>query len=345
MGKITESELKKQISQKEFQNAYLIYGDETYLKDYYVSKIKSKVIPKEATDIDFRYFEGKSYSLDDILRNCELMPMTSEYRLVLVGDYPFSSTNEVKELSQYISDMPESTILIFKYDTVEFDTKKNSKFKSVENAFIKSACCVKLDRKTEYDLVKLIISGAKKREKTISQNDAKYMVSIVGSDLTTLLNELEKLCFFSENEEISKKDIDSVCVKSLQARVYDISKAILRDDYNSAYSILNTLFEQREKPIIILSVISSCFVDMYRAKLAKSSGKDLTEIFDAYRYRGREFALRNALRDCSRLSLEQLRNCVDVLNEADIKLKSTAVDAKFIIEEALVKLLVVAKEG
>ncbi|MDE7124363.1 MAG: DNA polymerase III subunit delta, partial [Eubacterium sp.] len=63
-----------------------------------------------------------------------------------------------------------------------------------------------------------------------------------------------------------------------------------------------------------------------------------------YNYKGREFALRNAMRDCANLSVEQLRKSLDVLMEADNILKSTGTDKKLVLEETMVKLLLVSKE-
>ena len=63
----------------------------------------------------------------------------------------------------------------------------------------------------------------------------------------------------------------------------------------------------------------------------------------AYNYRGREFALRNASRDSQAVSVEQLRDCMDILSAADMKLKSTAADARLVLDETLVRLMMTVK--
>lgn len=63
-----------------------------------------------------------------------------------------------------------------------------------------------------------------------------------------------------------------------------------------------------------------------------------------YNYKGREFALRNAMRDCSSLSVNQLRDSLDVIMQADSALKSTGAAPRLVLEEALVKLLLISKE-
>ena len=58
----------------------------------------------------------------------------------------------------------------------------------------------------------------------------------------------------------------------------------------------------------------------------------------------REFALKNAARDCAALTFSQLRRSLDVIMTADNSLKSTAAASRLILEEMLVKLLLISKE-
>ena len=120
---------------------------------------------------------------------------------------------------------------------------------------------------------------------------------------------------------------------------YDLSKYVVAGKSSMAYDVLNTLFEMKEEPVIILSAVSGVYVDMYRVKCAKSAGYGFDDVAKYFNYRGREFALRNATRDCAKLSLEQLRTSLDEIAKTDVKLKSTAVDKKLLLEELLVRLL------
>ncbi|MBR1531893.1 MAG: DNA polymerase III subunit delta, partial [Eubacterium sp.] len=150
---------------------------------------------------------------------------------------------------------------------------------------------------------------------------------------------LEKICAYVGEGEVTKKVIDELAIKSLQARVYDLSKFILRGDSDSAYRVLNTLFAQKEEPIAILSVISSCYVDMYRVKCAKAAGENENELTQYFSYRGREFLIRNAARDCRTVSVNSLRSALDTLAETDEKMKSTSIDKNILLEETIAKLM------
>ena len=52
MAKIGEQELKQQIKAGLFSNAYLIYGEESYLKEHYVNELKKKIVEPAFEDFN-----------------------------------------------------------------------------------------------------------------------------------------------------------------------------------------------------------------------------------------------------------------------------------------------------
>ena len=163
--------------------------------------------------------------------------------------------------------------------------------------------------------------------------------------MQTLLHELDKLSAFCKDGEITAAVIDDMATKCLQARVYDLSKFILKGDTGGACKVLHTLFELGEEPIPIAAVLINNYVDMYRVKCAKIDGRRADDIARYYNYKGRDFVLNNAMRDTAKLSVGALRRSMQVLDDLDRALKSTAVDAKILLEEAIVKLSVIAVSG
>lgn len=93
----------------------------------------------------------------------------------------------------------------------------------------------------------------------------------------------------------------------------------------------------------MLAVIGGVYVDMYRVKCAKTAGFSYDDVANHYNYKGREFALKIAARDCAKLTEKQLRLSVDAIIDTDIKLKSTAIDKKLLLEELIAKLIIISR--
>ena len=96
---------------------------------------------------------------------------------------------------------------------------------------------------------------------------------------------------------------------------------------------------------MILAVLSSAYVDLYRVKVALESGVAPFQLSQSFPYKGKEFRLRNAERDVRNMSMEQLRQSLRLILEADIRLKSSRVDNRVILEELIAQLRLAAEGG
>lgn len=90
---------------------------------------------------------------------------------------------------------------------------------------------------------------------------------------------------------------------------------------------------------MILASLSSSYIDFYRAKAAQSSGKPASQVAEDFGYaKNRTFVVTKAMNLVSRLDMAHIRNCLDILFNADLMLKTSAVDSRTVLEETIVKL-------
>ena len=158
MGRIDEKTLKAQIKDESFSRAYFIFGEEDYLKELCTARLLKKLATGPLADFNLHRFDGKQCSLDDVLRDADLLPMMGGMNVVVCNDYPFDkSEKDCKAIKEYLADAPETTVLIFTYEAVSPDIKKSSRWKGVEAAFAKYGSSVQLNRKSQSELIKLII--------------------------------------------------------------------------------------------------------------------------------------------------------------------------------------------
>lgn len=344
MPEIFENDIKLHIKNREFSNLYFIYGNEPYLKDFYVNKIIEKSVNKDFSMFNLHVFDGEESTLDDIASCCESLPMMDEHCCVVVKDYRFDKSGEEdrKQVEMIISDLPETTVLVFWMQNIEVDAKKNDKWKKTLNLMNKYGSTILLDKKTRSALVKLLVSGANKRDCTLSSQNAEYLINLVGDDMNNLLNELEKLCFFADKSEITKNHIETLAVRSVSARVFDLATDIVQGRNEKAFDVLKTLLSQKEEPININSQLINAYVDIYRAKVFIAAGERADGAAKYYNYQNKSFRLNNAARDASKIDISAIRVCLEILAQADNKLKSSAVNKGLILEQTIVKLILAA---
>lgn len=341
MALFDEKQLKKHIREKNFLPLYLFFGDESYLKLNYVNLLAASVVDKAFESLNIDRFDGKSTDLKTILDRAMTMPMLSERRCVVVEDYKLESLTErdAKVLSAAFENLSASTALIFFQSSDSFN-KKNGK-KAI-TLFEKFGAVCELNKRKGSDLIKPLVSSAAKQGVTLSPAMAQYLVACVGDDFNVLVNELSKVCNFAKSGEITKEHIDSVAVKTVDAKVSSLTRSLLCGNFEKAYDILDSLITLKVEPNYILGSIIGTYVDMYRAKVSCESTGTAQPLSSLFNYKGREFALGYAARDASKLSVSTLRACLDELSKADLKLKSTGTAQTLIIEQLMVKLLLIA---
>lgn len=347
MSAIDEKDLKQQIKDKALKRVYLLYGNEDFLKKYYAGLICDAAVPENLRTMNFTELDGSAVKIEDISDAVEVLPFGGEKRCVLVIDLDVNSLSKDEEgrLTELLKDLPESCVLVFWQNLVEADVKLSAKWKKFISTVQEVGCSVKLDKRDTQSLVKLLVKWADSRGCVLSFENARFMVELCGDDITNLQNELEKLCSFVGQGEITREIIKDVSIRSLATSVFDMSRALVRNDYEGAFRLLDDLMAMKQEPVAVLAVLSSAFVDMYRAKVAARAGKGVNDIAKEFGYAGKEFRLRNAARDCANLSMEQLRRSLDILLKTDIKLKSSRLDGRVALEQALGKLLLIYAEG
>ncbi len=345
MALFNEDGLKKEIKSGEFSRLYFLYGDEGYLKQHYANLICSKSVPKDFEDFNLKKLEGKDTDLNEIYDCISSFPMMSEYSCTIVKDFPLNTfigdRGKIdEEFNSVISDIPETSILIFWMDTLEID-EKNSKWQKVIKLCDQYGVSAKIDKRSRSDLQKLLVSSAAKKDCVLSRDNAAYIITLVGEDMSTLQNELNKVCAYVKTGEITKADIDKTVIVCVEAKIFNLSRMIARGEADNAFENLNNLFKLREEPVVILSILAKAFTDMYRVKAIKETGQSYTKLADDFpaAYKGKTFILDNASNDGKNYTVTQLKKAMDLLSDADRRLKSTGEDSKTILEELILRLL------
>jgi len=109
-----------------------------------------------------------------------------------------------EKLEKIVSDVPDYCTLIFYIGKAD-SLKKTAKAKKAVSLFTKHGNAIELNKKTAYELAKMLVGAAQKRDSSLSQRNAEYLVSCVGDDMVTLLNEIDKLSAYAEGREIHER--------------------------------------------------------------------------------------------------------------------------------------------
>lgn len=245
-GSVLEK-INSDIKSNNYENIYLLYGDEEYLKRQYKNRLKEAIIDKDDT-LNFSYFEGKDANSKEIIENLKTMPFFSDRKLMIIKNSGFfKKAND--DFFEFIDNIPEYNIIIFLETEVDKRSKiyKKVKTKGYECEFVAP---------NEGKLVSWIATLLKKEGKKILAQNASYLVNMVGNNMDMLNFEVEKLISYSlDDEEITREMIDEICYFQVSGKIFDMIEAFSNKEQKKAINLYYDLLATKEPPLKILSLI------------------------------------------------------------------------------------------
>lgn len=327
--------LKQDLAANALGNLYLFHGEEDYLRDYYLTQTRKTLLAEGMEMFNFHQFQGKELDLQTLVDCVDALPMMSERTVIFVYDYDlFENESRRNRLEQLFQDLPDYVCLIFIYDLLPYKSGGNTKLGKLVK---KVATVVEFQPQQQSDLNAWIRRHFKALGKEIDNSTAEYLTFLCGGLMTNLGSEIQKVGSYASGVRITRADIDAVATPVLDAKVYELSKAVSARNFDQAALVLGELFQMNEEPIMILAVLSGQLRQMWSARLALEQGKGQDYVVDLWKLRS-SWQAGNLMRSARQFDLKWCRNAVALAAETDLAMKSTGLDRKELLIDLLLKL-------
>ena len=118
--------LKSALKSGDFDRLYLITGDESYLKEYYLKELKQKVVDDTFREFNLVELEGKSMTPEALNDAIESYPAMSERKLVIVTDFDLYKAPAPFQpiLETILEDLPDYICLVFYWNLNQISVLK-----------------------------------------------------------------------------------------------------------------------------------------------------------------------------------------------------------------------------
>lgn len=322
--------IDEDIRSGQFQNVYLLYGSENYLKLQYKEKLK-QALSAPGDTMNVARFEGRGTNPLAVIDLAETMPFFADHRLIFIEDSGFFK-NGCEQLAAYLPDMPSATILIF----VESEIDKRGK---LYKAASKKGRAVEFGEQGEQLLTRWILGRLKREGKKITQPVLQLFLSKTGTDMGNIDKELEKLLCYTMNEEvIHAADVEAICTPQVTNQIFEMVNAIGRRDRKHALACYYDLLALKEAPMRILYLINRQFRILLDLKSMNKCGLDAKTM--AAKAGIPPFAVKRTLEQASRFTDEEL---VQALNDG-ARLEMDSKTGKM-ADQIAVELLILSYSG
>lgn len=331
-----EQNIKKNI----IDNCYVFCGnDEQTIKEC-IKSLVNRFVGKDFMALNYMQFDGNSLeNFEPVINACQTLPFMSDKKVVLVYRSSFieddkgdnskiSGDKTFNGICEYISEMPDHCILIL-YDV--FKGKRDKPGKRI-NKLSKNACVVRADKLKGQQLENKIKSLFDTRDKQIGRIELKNFCNLMDeNNLSVIENEVEKLCCFTNDREITKEDIKELFLKSSDDDIFDLMNPISNKRLNEALEVLNELIYRGEKVNYILNMIERQFTLLFKVKLGIQAKKSKEDIMKEINVRS-DYAYDMFVSQGKKFTLKQLQHAIELCINVEQKMKSSTVNEKIELE-------------
>ena len=319
--------IQADIKSGNFKQAYLLYGDEAYLKQQYKHNLVKALNPDGDT-MNFNHYEGKGVDVKQLIDLCETMPFFADRRVILLEDTGFFK-NKSEELADYMKELPDYLCMVFVESEVD---KRNRMYKAVK------ACgtIAEFARQDEKTLMRWAAGILGKAGKKITQRDMELLLTKTGTDMGNLRMELEKLICYTEGRDVvTAEDIEEICTTQTTNRIFDMVRAVTEKNQKRALDLYYDLLTLKEPPMRILFLLAKQYRQLLQVKQFAEAGLAQQEM--ASKLGVPSFAVRN-IASCARAyTISELEQAIKDFVDAEESVKTGRLEDKLSVELLIIK--------
>ncbi|MEZ4796148.1 MAG: DNA polymerase III subunit delta [Flavobacteriaceae bacterium] len=314
---------------------YFLMGEEPYYIDKISDFIEDNVLTEEEKGFNQMVLYGRDISVEDIVSNAKRYPMMAERQVVIVKEAQDLSKT-IEKLVSYAENPQPTTVLVINYKYKKID-KRKALYKSLQ----KNSVVFESKKLYENQVAEWIRRTLSPKGYTISPKAAQMLVEFLGTDLSKINNELEKLQLIIKKEtQITPELIEENIGISKDYNNFELQKAIGNKDHVKAYKIVNYFAENpKDNPMVVtVSLLFSFF-----SQLLQLHGlHDKSPRAVASSLRVNPYFVNDYLTAARNYPMKKVSSVIATLREFDVKSKgvgANAIPQGDLLKELIVKIL------
>lgn len=334
-------ELKTAIKEKCPGRLYVFHGEEIFLLNYYLVKLKNLLIDDLTESFNYHRLTNETFDVQAFADAVENLPMMAEFSMVQVDDIDIFKLGEDarNKIGEVLSDIPDYCTVVFTYETVEW--KLDNRYKKLAAAFADNGCIVEFPKQEQRDLVSWITRHFLTNKKRITPDLCAYLIELTGGTMTALSGEISKICAYSGADEICKADIDAVVEPVMDAVVFQMTDMLSAGQFPKALGKLQQLLKMQQEPIAILGAIGMHLRRISTARVLLDNGRPAAELASLYGLS--DYAARKTMDTCRRFRPEFCKKTAELILETDYRMKTSFDEQERLLELLLLQIAQEAK--
>lgn len=315
MTALTKQDLHRALKQSDLKPLYLLFGRETYLRDLAARAITDASLKDSA----LREFNEASFSLtstdvQQAIAAALQLPMMSPRRVVKIKDFAKLREADEEAVMRYLARPAETSVVIFITDELD-------KRKKLSKTLLDVCAAIEFAPLTDAELAEWARKRLRDLKVQTDERTLHQIVALVGSDVRTLSNELEKLATAAlGNGLITMEMVDALVGRTRELSNFELADHLIARNRKRALQTLKRLLDDGAEPVMLIGLIASNYHRLALAKELMSKGAPNNEVYRQVGIFGRR---EEFLATARRSDARQLARSIERIAAADLAIKSS----------------------
>ena len=299
---------------------YFLMGEESYYIDKLSDYIEKKVLTEEEKGFNQTVLYGRDVTIEDIVSTAKRYPMMAERQVVIVKEAQ-DLVRTIDKLASYAENPMPTTVLVICYKYKSLDKRKKVTKLIAKNGVVFES--KKLYENQVGDWIKRVLAGKKY---TIEPKATAMLVEFLGTDLSKINNELEKLqIILPVGSVINPMHIEENIGFSKDFNVFELRKALGERNQLKAYTIAENFAQNpKDNPMVVTtSLVFGFFIQLLKYHgLKDRNPKNVAAVIGVNPFFLKEYdvALKN-------YPMKKVSQIVAALRDIDVKSKGVGANA------------------
>ena len=251
---VSYSSIMKELRSGQYRPVYYLMGEESYYIDKICDYIAEHVLQPEERDFNQTIMFGSDVNASQIVDAARRYPMMAERQVVIVKEA--QNLKNTDALEKYLKQPSVTTVLVICHKNGKIDGRKREYVKAIQQAGILFESQKVKDR----DLPAFIEEFVKQKNASIDPKSTQLIADAIGSDLSRLVSELEKVLLGlpEESRRITPQVVEDRIGVSKDFNGFELRDAIVNRNVYKANQIIN-YFDKNPKAGSIYSFLPMLF--------------------------------------------------------------------------------------
>ncbi len=342
---MTHLDIIKSIKKKEFKPVYFLHGVESYFIDEVTKVFEQNILSESEKSFNFTVLYGKENDFRAVRDAAYRFPMMAPYQVIIVKEAQEMKT--LNELKTYIEKPTQTTILLFCHKHKKYDMRS-----AFGKALKKNAVVLEAKKLYDNEIPKWIQKYISNMGYSIEDNALDLLNDHLGTDLSKIANELEKLSInVAKGTLIDAKIIQDNIGISKDYNVFELQEALGQKNNLKTHRIINHFATNSKKYPLMMTLASlyGYFSKLYiAAAYARSSDLEMATAMGIkfrdpnkaqYAARFRVAKFRTGIKNYPKAKIERI---FSIIKEYDLKYKgvnNSNTNEGELLKELIIKIL------